>query len=121
MADRHPLELRAALAFAIVFVAVQIGTRLAREYLGQAGLFVLAAIMGVSDVDPFILGLTQASPAAISLQTAAVAIVIAAASNNAIKAVYAYAFARGAAGRQSFILLLALAVLGLVPLIWLGA
>ena len=35
-------------------------TQLAVTYLGRAGIDTLAAIMGVSDVDPFIMGLTQA-------------------------------------------------------------
>ncbi len=35
----------------------------AREYLGRAGLYSLAAIMGVTDVDPFILGLAQGGAA----------------------------------------------------------
>lgn len=118
---KNPLELRAALVFAAVFVAIQIATRLAREYLGQAGLFALAAIMGVSDVDPFILGLTQASSAAVSPESAAVAIAIAAASNNVIKAIYAYVFARGEAGRKSLVLLVGFAALGLVAIIWFAA
>lgn len=118
---RNPLALRTALVFAAIFVVVQIVTQLARTYLGTTGIFALAALMGVSDVDPFILGLTQASTHAVALETATVAIVIAAASNNVIKALYAYAFARGPAGRRSLALLLGLAALGLVPLAWLAA
>ena len=75
--------------------------------------------MGVTDVDPFILGLAQSGAAATPLRLAAAAIVIAAASNNVIKAIYAYSFADRATGRRSLVLLLALAALGLVPLIWL--
>ena len=56
---KNPLELRAAFLFALVFVVVLVLTNLAREYLGRAGLYSLAAIMGVTDVDPFILGLAQ--------------------------------------------------------------
>ena len=74
--------------------------------------------MGVTDVDPFILGLAQGGPAATPLRLAATAIVIAAASNNVIKAIYAYAFADRTTGRRSLLLLLGLAILGLVPLAW---
>lgn len=115
---KNPLELRAAFLFALVFVAVLVVTKLAREYLGRAGLYALAGLMGASDVDPFILGLTQTSPAATPLHIAAAAIVIAAASNNVIKGIYAYGFAKGATGRLSLVLLLALALLGLAPLAW---
>ena len=74
--------------------------------------------MGVTDVDPFILGLAQSGAAATPLGIAAPAIVIAAASNNVVKAIYAYAFADRATGRRSLALLLALAALGAVPLVW---
>ena len=46
-------------------------------------------------------------------------IVIAAASNNVAKAIYAYAFADRATGRKSAALLVLLAAAGLLPLIWL--
>jgi uncharacterized membrane protein (DUF4010 family) len=118
---RNPLELRAAFLFAALFVAIEVVTRLASRYLGRAGIYALAAMMGVSDVDPFILGLTQASSGTVSTGTAVIAIVIAAASNDLIKAIYAYAFARGRTGRLSLGLLLAYSALGLVPILWLGS
>ncbi len=114
---KNPLELRAAFLFAVVFIVILVLTNLAREYLGRAGLFSLAAIMGVTDVDPFILGLAQGASAT-PLPLAAAAIAIAAASNNIIKAIYAYSFADRATGRRAFVLLVALALLGLVPLAW---
>ena len=103
---RNPLELRAAFLFALVFVVVLVLTNLAREYLGRAGLYSLAAIMGVTDVDPFILGLAQGGAAATPLRIAAAAIVIAAASNNVVKAIYAYSFADRTTGRRSLAMLL---------------
>jgi uncharacterized membrane protein (DUF4010 family) len=115
---RNPLELRAAFLFAAVFVGILIVTHLVREHLGRAGLLSLAAIMGVTDVDPFILGLAQTGSAAISHVTAAAAITVAAASNNLIKAFYALAFADRPTGRLCLGLLAGLAALGLVPLIW---
>lgn len=115
---KNPLEIGAAFLFAGVFVLILVLTALARETLGRAGLFTLAAVMGVTDVDPFILGLAQGGANAAPLALAAPAIVIAAASNNAVKALYARAFAEGATGRRSLVLLLALAALGLVPLAW---
>ncbi len=115
---RNPLELRAAFLFAAVFVGILVVTHLVREHLGRAGLLSLAAIMGVTDVDPFILGLAQTGSAAISHVTAAAAITVAAASNNLIKAFYAFAFGDRPTGRLCLVLLGGLAALGLVPLIW---
>jgi uncharacterized membrane protein (DUF4010 family) len=117
---KNPLELKAAFLFALLFVVILVLTNLARAYLGRAGIFSLATIMGVTDVDPFILGLAQSGPAAMPLRVGAAAIVIAAASNNVIKAIYAYVFADGATGRRTLAMLLALAALGVIPLTWIS-
>lgn len=115
---KNPLELGAAVLFAGAFVLILVLTTLARETLGKAGLYALAAILGVTDVDPFILGLAQSGAASTPLGIAAPAVVIAAASNNVAKAIYAYAFADRATGLRSLGLLVALAALGLLPLVW---
>jgi uncharacterized membrane protein (DUF4010 family) len=116
---KNPLELRAALLFAVLFIAMVVVTHLTVAYLGQKGVYGLAAIMGLSDVDPFILGITQSAGSDTPLIVAAVGIAIAAASNNVAKGFYAYGFSNRRTGLLSLCLLLALAVLGLTPLIWL--
>jgi len=112
----NPLELSAAFLFALLFLAMLVATQLATEYLGALGVYSLAAIMGVSDVDPFIMGMTQAAAVSTPTHVAGAAILIAAASNNVAKAAYGWYFARGQTGRQSLVLLAALAAFGLVPL-----
>jgi len=87
-------------------------------YVGKAGVYSLAALMGVADVDPFIMGMTQAGGNTASLTVAASAILIAAASNNLVKGIYAYSLSDRETGIQSLGLLAGLAVAGLVPLIW---
>ena len=96
-----------------------ITTQLAIAHLGRAGLNTLAAIMGIVDVDPFVMGLTQATGTVIKLRVAAAAIVIAASSNNLVKGIYAYGFGDKKTGVQGFWLLAGLAALGLIPLVWL--
>ncbi|MFZ0145264.1 MAG: MgtC/SapB family protein [Candidatus Sulfotelmatobacter sp.] len=118
---KNPLELLAAFLFAALFLAMLIATQLAVTYLGRAGVNTLAAIMGVTDVDPFIMGMTQAAGTLTPLKVAAAAVLIAAASNNFIKGIYAYSLADRKTGVQSLALLAALAALGLVPLFWLGS
>jgi uncharacterized membrane protein (DUF4010 family) len=115
----NPLELTTAFIFALVFVIMLIATQLAVTHLGRAGLNALAAIMGIVDVDPFVMGMTQAAGTVIPLKIAAAAIVIAACSNNLVKGIYAYIFGDKRTGIQAFYLLGCLALLGLVPLIWL--
>ncbi|MGA8042264.1 MAG: MgtC/SapB family protein [Terracidiphilus sp.] len=117
---KNPLDLFAAFFFAALFLVMLVATQLAVTYLGRGGLNALAAIMGVSDVDPFIMGLTQAAGTATPLQVAAVAIIIAAASNNLVKGIYAFWLADRKTGMQSLIFLVALAAVSLVPLFWLG-
>ena len=87
-------------------------------YLGRAGVNTLAAIMGVTEVDPFIMGMTQAAGSLTPLKVAAAAVLIAAASNNLMKGIYSYSLADRKTGTQSLSLLTALAALGLVPLLW---
>jgi uncharacterized membrane protein (DUF4010 family) len=117
----NPLELSAALLFASLFLAILIVTHLVVVHLGKAGVYGLAAVMGVSDVDPFIMGMTQSAGSATPVSVAAAAIVIAAASNNVAKGIYAYALSDRKTGIRSLALLAALALLGLAPLIWLAA
>jgi uncharacterized membrane protein (DUF4010 family) len=117
---KNPLELMAAFFFAALFLAMLVGTQLAVTYLGRGGVDTLAAIMGVTDVDPFIMGLTQAAGTLTPLKVAAGAILIAASSNNIVKGIYAFSLADRKTGVQSLTLLAGLAVAGLVPLFWLA-
>jgi uncharacterized membrane protein (DUF4010 family) len=113
---QNPLELRAALLFAILFVLMIVITHYTILYLGNGGIYTLASIMGVTDVDPFILGITQTAGHSTPQSVAAAAVVIAAASNNLVKGIYAFSFAERHTGRQSLVLLIAIALLGLIPL-----
>jgi uncharacterized membrane protein (DUF4010 family) len=114
---RNPLELGTAFLFAFLFLVILVVTQLALRYLGARGVFTLAGLMGLSDIDPFILGLTQ-SGTETSLAVAASSILIAASSNNLAKGCYALAFGERRTGRYSLGLLAILALIGLVPLFW---
>ena len=114
---KNPLEISAALLFAALFVAMLVATHLATEYLGKAGVYALAAIMGVGDVDPFIMGMTQSPAALTPVLTASTAILIAASSNNVVKGVYAFALSSRRTGVQSLGFMLILGAVGLVPLL----
>jgi uncharacterized membrane protein (DUF4010 family) len=115
---KNPLEMRAAFLFALLFVGMLIATHLAVTYLGTAGVYSLAAVMGLVDVDPFIMGMTQSAGGITAWQVASAAILIAAASNNLAKGIYAYAISGRTTGIQSLCFLAGLAALGLAPLLW---
>ena len=115
----NPLEIRAAAFFALLFLAMLTATHLVAAHLGSAGVYSLAAAMGLADVDPFIMGMTQSAGSTTTLAVASAAVAIAAACNNIAKGAYAYFLADRQTGIQSLCLLLSLAALGFVPLLWL--
>ena len=117
---KNPLKLHAALFFAALFLAMLVTTHLLATYLGKAGVYSLAALMGIADVDPFIMGMTQEAGKAATLAMAATGILIAAASNNLAKGIYAYLLSDRKTGIQSLSLLAGLAAAGLAPLLWLA-
>jgi uncharacterized membrane protein (DUF4010 family) len=115
---RNPLELRSAIVFAVLFLAVLVISRLVMIHFGNTGIYGLASLTGLIDVDAFILGMTQSAGALTPGPLAAKGILIAIASNNLAKGFYAYAFADRKTGLQSLALLSGMAALSLIPL-WL--
>lgn len=113
----NPLELKAAFSFALLFVVISLLTRYIVDYLGDRGVYSFAAIMGITDVDPFILSLTQSAGQSLSLSLASISILIATASNNAVKGIYARSFGDRQTGQQSLYFLLGFSVLGLLPIL----
>jgi uncharacterized membrane protein (DUF4010 family) len=116
---RNPLQLEAAVFFGVVFALVLVVSQWVLQHLGRGGAYGFAAVMGVSDVDPYILSLTQTAGKLTPAQVAAVSVVIAAASNNLAKGFYALGFAKGRGGKLALGALGGLAALGLLPLLFL--
>ena len=115
---KNPLEFSTAFLFGSLFVAMLVATQYAVEYFGDRGLYTLAGIMGLADIDPFVMSLTQSGPTVGSLGIAANAILIAAASNNFMKGIYAYFLSSEKSRIQSSVFMLLLAILGLIPIFW---
>jgi uncharacterized membrane protein (DUF4010 family) len=110
----NPLELGAAAIFALLFVAVSVVSARAQSHFGISGIYTLAAFVGVTDIDPFVLNLAQGGVSGVANGALAAAILIAASSNNVLKAFYAISFAGGRATAGSTAGLLALAGAGVV-------
>jgi uncharacterized membrane protein (DUF4010 family) len=107
---RNPLELTAAAIFAVIFVVTSIATHWARSRFGTVGVDALAALVGFTDIDPFVLSIAQGGTGDMSTGTAAIAILIAISSNNILKATYAAIFAgRRASGAVAALAGLAIA------------
>jgi uncharacterized membrane protein (DUF4010 family) len=82
----NPFEIRPAMLFAVLFVALSVFTTVVKQHLGDTGTFGLALVVGVADVDPFILSLLRETDLVASI--AATAIVLATMSNTIAKGIY---------------------------------
>jgi uncharacterized membrane protein (DUF4010 family) len=80
----------------------------------------LAAIVGISDVDPFVLNLAQGGLTGVTVSTIAAAILIATSSNNVLKAFYAASFAGGRTTASSVAALVLLAAAGIAIAVVIG-
>ncbi|MFN4228238.1 MgtC/SapB family protein [Parvibaculum sp.] len=109
----NPLEIQTALVFALLFITLSLAVGWARAEFGEESLFVLAALAGITDVDPLVLSIAQEAHGASPLAMGAAAILIAAASNNLLKGAYTLSFAGRAAGGVPALALLGLALGGI--------
>jgi uncharacterized membrane protein (DUF4010 family) len=91
-APANPLQLGTAALFATLFVLVSVAASWVSTHLGAAGVLALAAVVGFTDIDPFVLNLAQGGAPDVSVAVMAAAIVIASSSNNVLKAAYALGF-----------------------------
>jgi uncharacterized membrane protein (DUF4010 family) len=108
----NPLQLTIALIFAVLFLAVSLLTAWVESTFGETGIFALAALVGASDIDPFVLNLAQGGAPAMPASAVAAAVLIAASANNVAKAAYAIGFGGFAAAKRPAMILVALALLG---------
>jgi uncharacterized membrane protein (DUF4010 family) len=118
-AGGNPLKLGAAVAFSVLFMTSLLSTWVKSEF-GIAGIYSLAAIVGITDIDPFVLNLAQGGTSGVSDTALAAAILIAASSNNILKAAYAAGFAGGHATAGSAVALVLLAIAGVAIVIAMG-
>ena len=91
--DSNPLELEVAFIFAGLFIVMAGITQFVTINFGNMGLQVLSAIVGFTDIDPFILSLVQGKYS-VSNEALVQAILVAVASNNILKAIYAGMFSQ---------------------------
>jgi uncharacterized membrane protein (DUF4010 family) len=111
----NPLQLGPAALFAALFVLVSLVSQWITAQFGISGVYSLAAVVGITDIDPFVLNLAQGGTSGMSNVVLAAAILIAASSNNVLKAAYAAGFAGGreTAGSAAALVLLAIAGVGI--------
>jgi uncharacterized membrane protein (DUF4010 family) len=85
----NPLEFKTALVFGLLFGFFTILTRIVVSNYGDVGVNILSFIVGITDIDPYILNLFQKAGGNLGINAIVSATIIAAASNNFIKMIYA--------------------------------
>lgn len=86
--NKNPLEFRTAAIFGLLFVVFALVTDFVLKKYGSSGVTNLAYIVGVTDIDPFLLNILQQKDG-IAVFTVALAIINATNSNNLLKMIYA--------------------------------
>lgn len=89
--DNNPLELGTALLFGDLFIVMMVLTQSVTDHFGTGGLKVLSFLVGFTDIDPFVLSIVTGHYAIGDAQIV-LAIMIAAGSNNILKAFYSLWF-----------------------------
>ncbi|MDT8406338.1 MAG: MgtC/SapB family protein [Methylococcales bacterium] len=83
---KNPLELVTAIGFGLLLMLVTVLGAFLRETFGDAGLFTLATVSGVADVDAVVLSLIAMARESLSADVFVKACVLAAATNSVVKA-----------------------------------
>ncbi|UCN01270.1 DUF4010 domain-containing protein [Sulfurimonas sp. SWIR-19] len=112
--DHNPLELKTAFLFAFLFVAMIVITHFVTKHYGTSGLEILSFLVGFTDIDPFILSILTGKFSIEDTQTTA-AIMIAAGSNNLLKAIYALWFGTI---KNTYKSALWISLLGVITIVW---
>lgn len=86
---QNPLALRQALLIGLALAAVFVLSRGAQAWLGDRGVYAMAMISGIADVDAVTLAIAEQAKGTLAEDVAARAILIAALVNTGMKAVYA--------------------------------
>lgn len=85
----NPFELSQAIKFAALLTVILLLERVLREHFGDAGLYVLAAIAGLADVDAITLSVAKSANAGGDMAGGVIAILLAMSANGLVKVIIA--------------------------------
>ncbi len=98
---QNPFELGRAVAFALLFAVVLLGSKIASSYLGTGGVYVASVLGGAADADAVVLSMAELVRAGgVSLKVAATAVFVGAAANTLAKGIMALGVGGTAFGRR---------------------
>jgi uncharacterized membrane protein (DUF4010 family) len=117
---RNPIELGSALIYAGVLSVLFILIHAMESWFGNAGIYLLSAISGITDVDAVSLSLAQATKGELPISVGAIGILIAAMVNTLVKAVLATSIGGWKLARWCVTILLGALVMSLISILILG-
>ena len=112
----EPFSLTAAAKFAVLFAAVLLAVKIVQQTMPPSGLYAVAALSGLVDVDAITLSMAELAKRG-KTQVAVVAVVIAALSNTLVKCGMAVVLAGPALGKPILIATAATLLAGLVAVL----
>jgi len=83
---QNPFEIRPAVIFASLFVILSVVTIWVKQFLGEGGILGLSAVVGVTDIDPFILSIITKKSLVENVVIAS--IIVSMMSNTIVKGIY---------------------------------
>jgi uncharacterized membrane protein (DUF4010 family) len=97
---RNPVELGQALQFGLLLAAIVLAAKAAQAWFGDTGIFLLAVVSGVADVDAITVTLSRWAVSDASIRAASIAVLAAAMVNTVTKAVLTAAIGGHGIGSQ---------------------
>ncbi|MBC7950274.1 MAG: MgtC/SapB family protein [Rhodospirillaceae bacterium] len=118
----NPFELGMAIKFAALLAGVILASKLLQAWGGSAGLYLLAALAGLADVDAVALSMSQMGGKGVALAVATTSVTIAAFVNTGVKAALVTGLCGGLMARRMAYAMSGVIVAGVAGLAvgWLG-
>jgi len=82
---RNPVELGQALQFGLLLAVILLATQAARAWLGEAGLFLVAGVSGIADVDAITISLARVTGGEMAARSVSLAVFVATLVNTLTK------------------------------------
>lgn len=115
----NPLSLKVAIHFALIYAVVVFAVKVAQHYLGESGLYAVSFLSGLTDLDAISLTVSKMSQSsALSGDTAAQCIVLAAIANTILKGGFAMTLGSKQLAWVTWSVFLATIALAVGALLW---
>ena len=117
---KNPFELKTAIQFGALLAVIMLLANALHHWLGDAGIYLLAGISGIIDIDAVTLSVSTMARKELDITVAAYAIIIAAIVNTIIKGLLAITIAGGQMARDISIVLILVILCGIATAILTG-